>query len=62
MGKGGNDTLKCLTLVVRRNVLDNMFADVRFGKQLSRKEKEEEVNNRKHSGPSPRFIPVIAIK
>ena len=41
MGEGGNDAFKCLTLVIGRNVvLDNMFADIRFGKQLSRKKKK----------------------
>lgn len=41
MGDGGNDTLKCLTLVIGRNVVLDMFADIRFGKQLCRKEKKK---------------------
>lgn len=64
MGDGGNDTLKCLTLVIGRNVVLDMFADIRFGKQLCRKEKKKKeiINNRIHTGPAPSFIQITGLE
>lgn len=53
MGDGGNDTLKCLTLVIGRNVVLDMFADIRFGKQLCRKEKKKKRNNKQQNTHRP---------